>query len=240
MFNVTKNQLITAGLLAFIVLAFYWGLRTQPVPVDLATIKRGDLFVTVNEEGVTRIREIYTVSAPISGVLRRLSLKAGDHIQKDKTIVAIIEPLAPTFQDARSMNVLRANVKSAQASLVLTKAELSRVEADYDYLNADFNRIARLYKKRIIARKLYDKTAASKRMAQARCKSGQSRRCCTQKRAGRDQGHARSAGQQAQKQTRGKKLLSFHYRASRGPGPQSEAQKRTGGDRRNTLAGNRQ
>ena len=41
------------------------------------------------------------------------------------------------------------------------------MQADYDYANADFKRTARLYKKRIISRKLYDKTAASKKMAQA-------------------------------------------------------------------------
>ena len=121
--------------------------HTNPLAVDLATIERGDLFVTVNEEGVTRIREIYTVSAPISGLVRRLSLREGDRVQKNKTIVAVLEPIAPAFQDVRSISVLRANVKSAQAALTLSRAELSRVQADYDYANADFKRTARLYKK---------------------------------------------------------------------------------------------
>lgn len=167
MINITKNRLLITGVLAMVTLAFVWGLKTPPVAVDLATIKKGSLFVTIDEEGVTRIREIYTVSAPVSGLLRRLSLQEGDRIQKGKTIVAVIEPIAPAFQDARSMNVLRANVKSAEATLTLSRAELSRVEADFDYANADFTRTAKLYKKRIISRKLYDQVAASKRKAQA-------------------------------------------------------------------------
>ncbi|MCP4936956.1 MAG: HlyD family efflux transporter periplasmic adaptor subunit [bacterium] len=167
MIQLTKNQLLIAGTLTVVALAFTWGLRTQPIAVDLATIEHGDLFVTVNEEGVSRIREIYTVSAPISGLVRRLSLKVGDRVQKAKTIVAVLEPIAPAFQDERSISVLRANVKSAQAALALSHAELSRVQADYDYAKADFQRTARLYKKRILSRKLYDKAAASKKMAQA-------------------------------------------------------------------------
>ena len=111
MITLTKNRLLIAGTLAAVALAFTWGLRTQPIAVDLATIERGDLFVTVNEEGVTRIREIYTVSAPISGLVRRLSLKEGDRVQKDKTIVAVLEPIAPAFQDVRSISVLRAQCK---------------------------------------------------------------------------------------------------------------------------------
>ncbi len=167
MIKMTKNRALAGGLLAAVALVFFWGLRTQPIAVDMATIDRGELFVTIDEEGVTRIREIYTVSAPVSGLLRRLSLKEGDRIQKNKTVVAVIEPIAPAFQDVRSMSILRANVKSAQAALALSKAELSRVEADFDYASSDFTRTTKLYKKRIISRKIYDQAAAAKRKASA-------------------------------------------------------------------------
>ena len=116
---------------------------------------------------MTRIKEIYTVSAPVSGLLRRLSLKRGDRVQKDKTIVAIIEPLAPSFQDTRSIKVLRAGVNSAKAALALSRAELSRFEADHDYASSEFKRSSRLYKKRIIARKVYDQASSAARKAKA-------------------------------------------------------------------------
>ncbi len=162
-----KNRLLmTIGLVALAAL-FAWGLYTPATEVDLATIRRGPLAVTVNEEGRTRIREIYTVSAPVSGLLRRLSLREGDRVRKGKTVVAVIEPLAPAFQDVRSLNVLRANIKSAEAALALAKAELSRVEADHEYAVSDFRRTARLYKKRIVARKIYDQSAAARRKAKA-------------------------------------------------------------------------
>ena len=40
-----------------------------PVAVDLAEISRGPLVVTISDDGQTRIRERYVVSAPLSGRL---------------------------------------------------------------------------------------------------------------------------------------------------------------------------
>ena len=52
---------------AAIVAGFVYALMPKPVPVDLATVERGALEVTVDEEGVAKIRDIYDVSAPIGG-----------------------------------------------------------------------------------------------------------------------------------------------------------------------------
>ena len=60
---------ILAGL--GIVVLIVWALWPQPVPVDMAAIKTGPIEVTVEDEGVTRIREVYTVSAPILGRMLR-------------------------------------------------------------------------------------------------------------------------------------------------------------------------
>ena len=68
--------LIGLGLVALIA----WALWPQPVPVDMAAIKRGPLEVTVEDEGITRIREVYTVSAPILGKMLRSPREVGDEV----------------------------------------------------------------------------------------------------------------------------------------------------------------
>ncbi len=80
--------LIGLGIAALIV----WALLPQPVPVDMAAIKRGPLEVTVEDEGITRIREVYTVSAPIGGKMLRSPREVGDKVVANKTLVAAIEP----------------------------------------------------------------------------------------------------------------------------------------------------
>jgi len=61
--------LIIAAVVGGLGYAFY----PEPVDADLATIERGSLLVTVDEDGKTRIREKYVVSAPLAGRLQRMS-----------------------------------------------------------------------------------------------------------------------------------------------------------------------
>ncbi len=59
------------------------------MPVDIAAIATGPLEVTVEDEGITRIREVYTVSAPIGGKMLRAPREVGDDVTAQKTVVAI-------------------------------------------------------------------------------------------------------------------------------------------------------
>ena len=60
--------LFAAGLFGVIAM----GLRPVAVEVDLATIDRGTVRETVDQDGKTRIRERYIVSAPLQGKLLRV------------------------------------------------------------------------------------------------------------------------------------------------------------------------
>src|SRR5215472_4364938 len=51
----------------------------QPVAVDLATVAKGPMEVTVDDDGKTEVRHVYTVSAPIAGKVLRISHPPGDH-----------------------------------------------------------------------------------------------------------------------------------------------------------------
>src|SRR5208282_1733508 len=57
------------------------GLWPQPVPVETARATVGSLRATVNEEGKTRIKQRYVVSAPVTGQLRRIPFKAGAAVE---------------------------------------------------------------------------------------------------------------------------------------------------------------
>ena len=60
----------------------YTMIQPQPVAVDLATIGRGGVETTIDEEGETRVKDIYRISAPIAGKLERLTVQVGDAVQK--------------------------------------------------------------------------------------------------------------------------------------------------------------
>jgi HlyD family secretion protein len=128
------------GIVALIV----WALWPAPVPADLAVIAKGPLEVTVEDEGVTRIREVYTVSAPIGGKLLRTPREVGDDVAAGKTVVATIEPTDPTFLDVRTQRVNAAAVQAAQAAVDLAEAQIKQAKSQLDFARSDLRRAEEL------------------------------------------------------------------------------------------------
>src|SRR5262245_16537672 len=94
-----------------------WFARPAPVPVDLATISKSLMEVTVDDEAKTHVRHVYTVSAPITGKVLRIShpfgehnisIHVGDKVNAAETVVAVMQPTVPSFLDVRSREELQA------------------------------------------------------------------------------------------------------------------------------------
>jgi HlyD family secretion protein len=120
--------------------AIAYGMRPMPVEADLAAVERGAIRETVDQDGKTRIRERYVVSAPLAGRLLRIELKAGHEVEAGKTILATIEPRDPDLLDVRARQQAEANVKAAQARLEQAQPLLDQAVANLDYAQADLKR----------------------------------------------------------------------------------------------------
>ncbi|MCF7758864.1 MAG: RND transporter, partial [Cephaloticoccus sp.] len=68
------------GLLLLIVA----GLWPSAQPVEIATMSRGPMVVTVDEEGMTRVKNRYVVASPVGGLLRRIEWKPGAPVEAGK------------------------------------------------------------------------------------------------------------------------------------------------------------
>jgi HlyD family secretion protein len=108
--------------------------------VDLAAVVRGPLQVTVDEDGKTRIREKYVVSAPLAGRLLRIDMEAGDPADAGKTLLATIEPRDPELLDARTIAQSEARVKAAAAALQKMEPVMEQVRAAQAYDEAELAR----------------------------------------------------------------------------------------------------
>jgi HlyD family secretion protein len=113
---------LTGLLLLFMIYAF----RPQPVPVDFAEVTRGRLTVTVDEEGETRVRDVFVLSAPVAGRVQRIEIEVGDEVVAGETVVAEIDPVDPTLLDVRSETEAQAAVRAAEAELEFASRELER------------------------------------------------------------------------------------------------------------------
>ncbi|MBL9166276.1 MAG: efflux RND transporter periplasmic adaptor subunit [Verrucomicrobiales bacterium] len=120
------------------------GLWPRPTPVEVVSVGSGPLRVTVNEEGKTRIKQRYVISAPVTGHLRRIPLKAGDALDGTNTLIAVIDPLAPGLLDARSRSLYEARRDSAIASL-------ERARAQHLYATNELRRLDRLFREKTLS-----------------------------------------------------------------------------------------
>ena len=89
----------TVGVVVAILAAALW---PDSVEVDLARAERRPLQVTVDEEGETRVRERFVVSAPVAGRLQRIELEPGDQVVRGETVLAHLNPAQPTLLDTRT------------------------------------------------------------------------------------------------------------------------------------------
>ena len=144
------RQRATWGLLfALIVVGLVWFAWPSPIPVDLATVSKGPMEVTVDDEGKTNVRHIYTVSAPIAGKVLRISrplsdhstsIHVGDQVKAAETVVAVMQPTAPSFLDVRSREELQAMLTAADAAVALSEAEVRRIEAALEFSRSELRR----------------------------------------------------------------------------------------------------
>jgi len=136
-----------------------WFTWPKPIAADLAAVAKGPMEVTVDDEGKTRVRHVYTVSAPIAGKVLRISppRHVGDVVIADETVVAVMQPTVPSFHDARTHEELQAALGAADAAVKLAEAEVRRIEAGLVFVKSELERAITLTKTDAISRKALDK-----------------------------------------------------------------------------------
>src|SRR5690242_21957685 len=116
--RVLGSAAIILGLIAIV----SWPTTIQ---VDVAPIAPGALVVTIDEEGVTRVRDRFVVAAPVAGRVLRIELEPGDAVKRG-AVVARIQPEQPPLLDARSRAEAEAAIDSARAALGPARADEPR------------------------------------------------------------------------------------------------------------------
>ncbi len=136
-----RRRLLLWGVLGLLLLGgLVFAFRPQPVLVDVLELRPSPLRVTIDEEGETRVRDVFELSAPVIGRARRVEVEVGDTVIAGETVVAEIEPVDPILLDARSEIEGEAAVRAAEAALELARSEVTRAEAELDYARSEFER----------------------------------------------------------------------------------------------------
>jgi HlyD family secretion protein len=103
-------------------------MRPHPLKVDTATVTRGPMRVTVDEEGRTQVKRRYVVSAPLGGKLLRIELKAGDVVNEGMVLARLVPADAPLL-DPRARAEQEARLHASEAAVAQSDANVARARA---------------------------------------------------------------------------------------------------------------
>jgi HlyD family secretion protein len=149
---------VVAGLLAVAL----WPTATA---VDVGSVSRGPLVVTVDEEGMTRVRDRFVVSSPVAGRVLRIDLEPGDQVQRGQVVSRVHAEAAPLL-DERSRAEAQAAVERARAALGRARAEEQRARAALSQLQRELVRIRELAKSRVVSQQELDTREAEAKVAE--------------------------------------------------------------------------
>jgi len=158
--KLSRNVLIFSAFTAVSV-TIVLALMPKPKEVDLGMVSRGDLTVTIDEEGQTRVGETYVVSTPVAGQLLRIQAHPGDLVTESKTVVAQMRPTNPPVLDRRTREQAIAAVDAAGASLRVAKASLNAALAAEELTNSDFERTRSLFESGIASEAAFDRAKSA-------------------------------------------------------------------------------
>jgi HlyD family secretion protein len=138
-----RRPLIIAGLLAFGVLAAYWLLQPRAMLVEVAPVAQQRFTAIVEEDGRTRVRDRFVVTAPLAGRVPRSTLRAGDVVIAGQTLTAITPNISPLL-DPRVRQELEERVGAAQAALEEATALHERAKVLLARARTDLDRTTQL------------------------------------------------------------------------------------------------
>ena len=147
----TRKTLWSVGLGGVALLALLvWAFAPRPVPVELARATLGAYEQSIAEDGKTRLRDRYVVTAPLAGRLARVALREGDEVAAD-AVVATLTPVLSPMLDERSQREQLARAEAAQAALQRAEAGVQRARVGLEQARIDLQRDEQLARQSFLA-----------------------------------------------------------------------------------------
>ena len=138
--------LVIIALLALLV----WAFRPAPIDVETVRVQTGRFERSVEDDGWTRVRDRFIVSAPLAGHLARIQLREGDAVQRNE-VIAVIRPAAPALLDERTLLEQRERVATLQAQAQAAQVAISRARVALAQAQTDVGRQEKLHERQFIS-----------------------------------------------------------------------------------------
>jgi HlyD family secretion protein len=148
-----------------IVAAGVYAWLPDPIPVDVDVVDRGPLEITVDEDGRTRVRDRFVVSAPVGGELARIELEPGAIVERDSVLARILPP-SPIVLDERTRSETRARLAGAIARQRRADTAVARTRAAQATATRELERSRALIARRVISQSEHERSELAAQLAE--------------------------------------------------------------------------
>ncbi len=162
----TRGRIALTLIALALAAALAWGFMPKAVPVETEAAAKGRLAVTVEEEGKTRVRERYVVSAPVAGYARRIKLKVGDPVIVGQ-VLAVLEPTRSADLDPRSRAQARASVSAAEAAWQAARDQARAAASVAELAGQNLTRTQALSGQKFVSQAAVDQARTEQQRAQS-------------------------------------------------------------------------
>lgn len=137
-----KTLLLAAAGVATVAL-LAWAFSPRPVTVETAAVLQGRYEQSIEEDGRTRLKDRYTVSAPVAARVLRITLREGDHVSAGEP-VAVLMPVMSAMVDERSTREATARHQATLANVARATARIERTQVTADEAQLELHRTEKL------------------------------------------------------------------------------------------------
>ena len=164
-----RKLILTLFVLSLTGLLVY-GFFPEPVSVETVAVSRASFHVAIEEEGKTRVKDRFKIAAPVAGTMHRVDWEVGDALQAGQKLCEIT-PLKSALLDPRSKADAQDRVSAAEAALRTAQAKVVADKASAEFAHAEYERINKIYEKKLIALSAIERADAEKRRTAANLES---------------------------------------------------------------------
>ena len=161
-----RKRLGLIALAVLLVMIVAYGFWPKPERVEVVEATRGPLEVTLEEEGQTRVKDRFVITAPVASHARRIDLEVGDAVEQGETLLTL-EPMRSDVLDPRRRAEAAARIQAAQAALRAAEENARAATTDAELAAAELARIQNLYEAGSATQQTLDQAEAAARRAQA-------------------------------------------------------------------------
>ncbi len=173
MTRTSRRWLLPGFIAGAIIVAIALAYRAPAIDVATVDVARGTVQVVIEEDGVTRVRERYTVTPPVTGYVARLDFHVGDAVKVGQTLFSL-EPLPSASLDARTRAEATAAVARAEAAQRAAETAALAAQASADFARSEVRRLKPLMQTGAISRNQYEQALAEANRTAANLASARS------------------------------------------------------------------